>query len=259
MTLLSDQPTLYVFAISHYCEKARWTLDYLGIDHRVEHLAPGMHSQIAGELGAPGTSLPILVSGETVVQGSDAIFDWASSAEVGGGQLLSADSALTDESRALEKRLDAIAGVQTRRYFYSEALVEYPEIVLPVFAKDLKADAQETLESIWGIVRQAMLERMDLGREQWDDARGILETELDWLDGLLSDGRPFLIGDHFSRVDITGASLLALLAETPEHATYRDIVMPARVRADIVLWRDRPSVRWVRDLYSNFRHARAAS
>jgi glutathione S-transferase len=34
-------PQLYVFAISHYCEKARRALDYLGIEHEIKYLAPG--------------------------------------------------------------------------------------------------------------------------------------------------------------------------------------------------------------------------
>lgn len=31
------KPTLYVFAISHYCEKARWALDFFEVDYQ-----PGM-------------------------------------------------------------------------------------------------------------------------------------------------------------------------------------------------------------------------
>lgn len=139
----SEDPVLYVFAISHYCEKARWTLDYLGIDYALVHLPPGTHAQVANELGAPTSSLPILAVGETVIQGSDAIFDWASAASKKTDRRLEPDVSLQKEARLIEQRLDAIAGVQTRRYFYSEALVEHPEIVLPVFAKDLEPDARD--------------------------------------------------------------------------------------------------------------------
>lgn len=253
MHATSEKPILYVFAISHYCEKARWTLDYLGIDYVVVHLSPGTHAQVANELGAPTSSLPILAVGETVFQGSDAIFDWASAASEKTDKRLEPDAEFQEESRLLEQRLDALAGVHTRRYFYSEALVEHPETLLPVFTKDLEPDARATLESIWDLVRKAMIERMDLGRAQWDDARGILETELDWIDGLLSDGRAFLIGDHFSRVDVTAASLFALCAEPPEHATYREMTVPPRVAADIKIWGDRPSIRWVREMYHSYR------
>ena len=249
-----DPLTLYVFAISHYCEKSRWTLDHLEIAHRVEHLAPGMHSQVAENLGAAETSLPILARGETVIQGSDAIFDWAIAAAGSRGERLLPEPRFAEESRALEDRLDSIVGVQTRRLLYSEALVEYPETVLPIFTKDLEIESRETLKSIWEFVREEMIKRMDLGRSQWDQARDILENELDWLDEKLSDGRPFLIGEHFSRVDITAASLIAVLAETPEHHTYSEIVFPPRVSAEIARWRNRPSILWARDIYRNYRN-----
>ena len=75
-----SKPVLYVFAISHFCEKARWALDYLDIAHKIRYVAPGIHSKIAKKLGAPATSLPILEAGEHVVQGSAAIIDWADAA-----------------------------------------------------------------------------------------------------------------------------------------------------------------------------------
>jgi len=71
----SITPVLYVFAISHYCEKARWTLDYLGIDYELRHVAPGEHGQIAKKLGAPRTSVPYLSTGDEVIQGSADIID----------------------------------------------------------------------------------------------------------------------------------------------------------------------------------------
>jgi glutathione S-transferase len=30
-----SEPVLYVFAISHYCEKTRWALDHFGIAYRL--------------------------------------------------------------------------------------------------------------------------------------------------------------------------------------------------------------------------------
>ena len=70
-------PTLYVFAISPYCEKARFALDHLGVSFTLKHLPPGPHVQIAKDLGAPGSSLPILVADGDVVQGSAEIITWA--------------------------------------------------------------------------------------------------------------------------------------------------------------------------------------
>ena len=242
-------PVLYVFAISHYCEKARWALDSLGVQYELRHLAPGSHAQVARRLGAAGSSLPLLVSDADVIHGSGAIIDWADSAITDPSKRLSPDSELMDECRALEQRLDDVAGVHVRRYYYSEAIVDHPDTVQPIFTRDLAPSERRSLVENWELVCRLMTGAMDLGREQREESRRIVEAELDWLDGLLADGRRFLLGDRFSRADVTAASLLAPLALPKEHPTYGLLEIPPRARADLALWAGRPTLAWVRQMY----------
>jgi len=248
-----SEPLLYVFAISHYCEKARWALDTLGIAYQLRHLAPGSHLQVAKELGAAGSSLPLLVAGDRVAQGSGAIIDWAESTVERPATRLSPDSEFVEPCRAIEQRLDDVAGVHVRRYYYSEAIVDHPDTVLPMFARDLAPAERRSLEENWGIVRQLMMGAMDLGHEQRDESRRIVETELDWFDGMLADGRRYLVGDRFCRADITAASLLAPLALPKEHPTYGNLVVPPLAAADLARWGERPTLAWVREIYRKHR------
>jgi glutathione S-transferase len=247
------QPVLYVFAISHYCEKARWALDHLRIEYELRHLPPGAHVQATQQLGAAGSSLPLLVVDERVVQGSGAIIDWADAAAADPSRRLCAEPELEAECRALEQRLDDVAGVHVRRYYYSEAIVDHPDSVRPIFTRDLEAAERRSLDANWGLVRQLMMGAMDLGPEQREESRRIVEGELDWLDGLLADGRRFLLGNRFCRADITAASLLAPLALPKEHPTYGMLEMPPRARADLAPWAERPSLVWVRRIYHEHR------
>ncbi len=247
-----NRPDLYVFAISHYCEKARWALDALGITYTLRHLAPAAHFAKLESLGAPATSLPALVSGGVVVQGSDALFDWADATTKSAARL-APDAVHAEGCLALEKRLDEAAGVHVRRYYYSEALVEHSRTVLPIFADDLEAGDRAWLEENWDNVHPLMAARMDLGREQWNESRAIVTRELDFVDGLLADGRRYLVGDRFSRADITAASLLAPLARPKEHPTYGRLQVPPRVAADIECWSDRPVTHWVAEMYREHR------
>jgi len=249
-----SRPVLYVFAISHYCEKARWALDFLGVDYELRHLAPGAHMQVAKELGAASSSLPLVASEGRVVSGSGPILDWAESAVADPSRSLSPDPGLEEECAVLEQRLDDVASVHVRRSYYSEAIVEHPESVLPMFGRDLEASQRQSLEESWGVVCQLMTAAMDLGPEQEQESRRIVEGELDWLDGLLSDGRRFLLGARFSRADITAASLLAALALPKEHPSYGMLEVPPRARADLLRWADRPIVAWVREIYHSKRH-----
>ncbi len=248
-----DRPDLYVFAISHYCEKARWALDYLGIEYDLRYLAPGRHIEATAQLGAPGSSLPLLVSGEQVVHGSSAIIDWAKAAVATPSKRLDPEPEFAEECRALERRLDDLVGVHGRRYYYSEALVDYPDTVWPIFARDLAPAERSLLEENWGITRQLMMGAMDLGPEQWEESRRIVVDQLDWFDGLLGDGRRFLVGDRFSRVDITAASLLAVMALPKEHPTYAALEIPPKASADLVQWSQRPTAAWVREIYRAYR------
>ncbi|MCC0179772.1 glutathione S-transferase N-terminal domain-containing protein, partial [Waterburya agarophytonicola K14] len=55
-----QKPRLIAIAISHYCEKVRWALDYFNIDYIEENHAPPFHRQYTSPYG--GTTVPVLVT-----------------------------------------------------------------------------------------------------------------------------------------------------------------------------------------------------
>ena len=247
-----SKPVLYLFAISHFCEKARWALDYLSIDYELRHVAPGEHRQIAMQLGAPASSVPYLGVGKQVIQGSADIIDWADDAATLENRCLmpAADPATC---QMIEQRIDDIAGVHVRRLYYSEALVQYPETVRPLFTRDLPLTKNLLTRIAWGKICKVMIERMDLGMRQGQESRDIVERELDWIDDLLSDGRTYLVDNAFSRADLAVASLLAPLALPPEHPTYGQLTHPPNLAAVVTDWGQRPSLTWTRDMYAQHR------
>ncbi|MGB3730086.1 MAG: glutathione binding-like protein, partial [Thermodesulfobacteriota bacterium] len=164
-----------------------------------------------------------------------------------------APSADLEKCLEIEKRLDDIAGVQVRRLYYSESLMDSPAEVRQIFAKDLTFFNKMVLRGSWGMVRKVMIKSMDIGKEQREDSKEIINQELDWLDDILSDGRQFLVGDKFSRADLTAASLLAVIVTPKEHPVYNDIAIPPKMTADMKNWQDRPSIKWVRNIYSQHR------
>ncbi len=244
---------LYLFAISHFCEKARWALDRVGIEYRGQYLAPVLHRRFAKKLGLSTSSVPILEAGETVVQGSSAIMDWAEKQRAPEAPSLLPENDVLSSAEAVERRLDGVMGVHVRRYYYSEALVEYPQTVKPVFVANLSGGQKLFLELAWGLIRKLMIARMDLGSLQGIQSRELIEQELNWLDDLLGDGRRFLVGERFSRVDITAASLLAPLIKPENHPTYQLIELPPNVSLDCANWIKRPCLQWASRMYREFR------
>ena len=80
-------------------------------------------------------------------------------------------------------------------------------------------------------------------------ACSIIDIELDWLDGKLADGRPYLAGERFSRADLAVASALAAFAQPKEMPTFYSMRAPERLAADVYRWGERPTMRWVREQY----------
>jgi glutathione S-transferase len=241
------KPVLYLFAISHYCEKAAWALDYFGIPYQPRHLIPGMNRGIAKKLGAKSGSLPFLDTGNGAVAGSAGIIDWAEQNRNPNRPSLTNDNA--NEIAQIEKRLDDILGVHIRRYYYSDALLTDPASVRPIFARDLPILQKIALRFAWPKITSAMIQLMDLGPEKGLQSRDIVEKELDWLDAMLADGRPYLTGNQFTRADLTAASLLAPLVNPPKHPSYANLSLPIGVAETIKEWEQRPVLQWVLRMY----------
>jgi len=242
------KPILYVFSISHYCEKAKWALDHLEINYEVNTLLPGQHIAFAKKLGLKRGSLPILQAGGEIIQGSSLIIDWAET--VTDRDLLPS----ANKTVHIEKRLDDILGVHLRRQFYSEAMVEFPATVKPMFMYGLNNIDKLKLSFIWPIIRKKMIPAMDLGYEQGLASRAMVEAELAWLDGQLADGNRYLVNNQFSRADITAASLLAPIVLPAQYPMTKIMQLPPRVLQDCAQWHDRLVFNWVRKMYCEHRN-----
>jgi glutathione S-transferase len=240
--------SLITFGLSHFCEKARWALDWHDVDYEEVSWPPGPHQFLAKRCGAKKTSVPIVRDRGEVIQGSDAIIDWAD-AEAG-----EANRQLTTEgSREIEERADKIIGPHVRRLFYAETLPQFPHYAKhPLF---LNTDATHRFlgDLMWPVTRRVMMRMYEVTPTAASESRSILDVELDWLDEKLSDGRPYLAGDKFSRADVTVASLLAFFARPPEMPIYNEMSLTNELKADCDRWASRPIMRWVRTQYESNR------
>ena len=244
-------PILYVFNISHYCEKARWALEHFGIAHEVRHVMVGTHRRIAKKLGASRGSVPFLQTTDGVIAGSSAIIDWCESHAAAGVASLAGED--EPEVRSIEKRLDTIAGVHVRRFYYSDALINSAASVRPIFSNGLPLMQRIAVTLGWPGIVKVMIKGMDLGPAQGVESRAIVDKELQWLDTLLQYGRPYLTGSQWTRADLTAASLLAPLVAPVEHPVYDVAVFPQAVSAAMQEWRDRPALQFVRRAYTTHR------
>ena len=235
---------LYVFGISHFCEKARWALDWHGLDYEEVNWPPGPHLVLAKRIGAKRSSVPILHNGTELIQGSDKIIDWAD-AQAGAR----APGLTTADACALEERADKALGIHTRRLAYAECLGTHPHVVKPALFHNLSPLHLGLANLLWPVTRRAMIKGYKLTENAAAESRARVEGELDWLDARLSDGRPFLTGDRFTRADITVASLLSPFVRPDALPLYQRMDLPPALAADLARWRTRPTVEWATRLY----------
>lgn len=197
--------TLLHFPLSHFCEKARWALDYKEIPYRDKILLPGPHRRAVRRVTGGSTTVPVLITESGVFSESSEIIDELDRM-VPERPLTPLEPELAEQARAWEARLDRELGRPIRRVFYHYAL-EHRRFVVPLYTMGGPwwgpAFYGVAFPAIAAFIRKGYAITIDNVRK---DLEG-LEKLLDELDALLGS-RPFLVGDRFSRADLTLASLL---------------------------------------------------
>ena len=241
--------SLYQFEFSHFCEKARWALDYKGLAHLRKNLLPGLHMRVARKL-APSSGLPILVDDGTVVQDSTSIITYLD--EKYPGRLLTPrDPKEAKEALAWEEYLDDEIGIPVRLWFYYHALPDR-DCALSFLLDGAPWYGRPLFALIYPNVRAAMTTLMNIRAETARQSEERLVAAWDKLDDALK-GRRFLVGDRFSRADLTACALLRRHCAVASASGKIEPTVPAAVLALRDAHKARPFVSWVREIYRSHR------
>ncbi|MBC7943773.1 MAG: glutathione S-transferase family protein [Burkholderiales bacterium] len=242
---------LYQFAFSHYCEKVRWALDFKGIPYTAINLLPGLHLKPISKL-APKTCMPVLVDGKTAVQDSAAIITYLDRTHP-DPLLTPRDPRKAKEALDWEKYFDEEIGVTLRLWLYYHTLPDRSRSI-KLFTTDAPWYGTPLYAVIFPKVRDAMMQMYNINAETAKDAQRRLGAALDKLDDVLKDRR-FLVGDRFSRADLTALlSPMCLPTDKEAEALFPEAVFAARNQH-----KGRPYFGWVRNIYDNYRQPMAAA
>jgi glutathione S-transferase len=238
--------TLYTFAMSHYSEKIRWTLDVSHIPYREVCMTPVFHMLPALRMGKRGqTTLPILRSPKRAIQDSPRILDWLVD---NYGPLEVLPTAPLPQIRAVEQRFDAI-GKDVARFLYAHSFGVSDAYILKLWT-DYATPAQAAfIRSAYPAIRWGFKRKLHINPSRAEQARERITKVVDWLEGELADGRRYLVGGRFSAADITAAALLAPLACPAQHPVYGQPAFLVGMTAATAPWRHRMALQWVRRIY----------
>jgi glutathione S-transferase len=240
---------LYTFNISHFAEKARWTLDYEGIPYEERVLLPGPHQLVTRRL-AQRTHVPVLEHDGQYVQGSSAIIDYVAAC-LGGTKLTAVDPTERAKALELEKALDQALGRGVQQVLYSALLKDRRTVTDlwssggPFWARGFYAVAYPVLAS----AVKRMYKTTDV--EGVAKAKQRFVTTFDELDAVLAK-KPYLGGDEPNRSDITLAALLAPVCRAPEHRVKWPAMPPELADLEASL-RGRPTWNHVLRMYREHR------
>jgi glutathione S-transferase len=210
-------PTLVTIPFSHFCEKARWALDYARITYREEGHLPIFHRLAVKRACGKAGSVPVLVvEGERALDDSPLIIRWADARAPAGRKLLPSDGASRDEAIALERHLDVDLAPDVRRFAYFH-LLSNRAATLELMKIDTPRLQYAALRAGFPLVRQLMRRAMRIDAEHTARSFDRIRAVFDEINKRLSDGRPYLMGDRLGVVDIAFAAFASPLFAPSEH------------------------------------------
>lgn len=242
---------LITIPVSHYSEKARWALDYLQIPYQELAHMPPFHRNVTKKYG--GTSVPVLVTDTGVATDSTDILRYLD--RLYPEKLYPIDPQLQLLSTELETLFNSTLGVHTRRWGYSYVLT--PKLLYPKWTLGVPVWEKLLFPAIFPKVGKLVRSNFDITDTSAAESYREIEIVFDRVDGLLADGRKYLLGDRFSAIDLTFAALTAPILQPPEHhiqPTPIDL-LPAQMQTDIRKVQATPAGKFGLRLYQEHRYA----
>ncbi|MEP1215239.1 MAG: glutathione S-transferase family protein [Marinobacter sp.] len=238
---------LYQFAISHYCEKVRWALDYKGLSYETISLLPGQHVNTIRKLTGGNSSVPVIDHDGHRVQGSKEIIDYLDET-FPDNPLTPADLRAREAAMAWEQRLDEEAGPAVRCYSYHHFL-QRPKVVVPLLAAGTPFYNRILLKLAFSRVDEIMRKWMKINPKTAEQSRETMEAYLTELAEAYRQ-KPYLAGDSFSRADLTAAALFAPMFQPRPYPV--PWPKPAKIPRDIKAWLDQwqPQITLLERIYT---------
>jgi glutathione S-transferase len=240
-----DTPLLWHIPLSHFSEKARWTLDYKRIAHRRQVLGPDYLIR-AWRATGHGT-LPILFLDGKPIGDSTAIIA-ALEAHQPEPPLYPADAAARQRALALEDYFDEQLGPALRAAIITPLFHHDPDVALRVLTTGMPERAYQTLRPLRRIFPAFYRFRHKISAARLEADRATVTTALDRIEQE-RQGRAYLVGDAFTVADLTAAALLSPALQPPEIQYPLRVTLPGYLQDYRATLLRHPAMAWVADIY----------
>lgn len=198
---------LLTIPISHYCEKARWALERVGVPYREQPHIQAIHRVAALRAGG-GLTVPVFVCAEGVLADSDEILAWTDRRAQAGRELYPSGLEQAAEVRTLEDDFNTGLGPLGRCWMYQQ-LRRRRDLAISYGCAGVPAWERTTLKLAYPLMIAIVAHILDVTPATAADAEVQVRMTFDEVGKRLADGRPYLCGERFTAADLTFAALAA--------------------------------------------------
>ncbi len=232
--------TLITIPFSHFCEKARWALDWCGVPYVERGYLPVVHLTQTRRLG--GSTVPVLIrDGGAPLTDSTDILRWADAQAAADRKLLPTDAGARAAADAFEDELDEGLGPATRLWSYAHGLRNRP-LLRAMVAPGLPRLADRVLLAVSLPLLGKLIEKQyGATMENADRAEGVILEGFARVSERLA-AQPYLSGERFGASDLTFAVLGGMMVLPPENRFLKhDVELTRPMRAFVDRLRATPA------------------
>jgi glutathione S-transferase len=240
--------TLYSIAISHYNEKARWALDHYGVAFRERPFMPLFHlpsiawvtrkaSNAKADRVSSRYSTPVLKTdrGRLLCDSSE-ILDYLE-------ERFGSES--SPSARELDHEYSSRLGAWTRRLAYF-LLIDETSLMRRVAKNNVGGPQRLLFALAFPLGKNYMKRALRIDPQSAERAKQSVVKVFDEVEKRLADGRPFLLGEHFSRADLSFACMASPLLLVQTHEGYGAWLppiesLPQRAQEEVDFFRAHPA------------------
>jgi glutathione S-transferase len=247
----TEVPLLWHIPLSHFSEKARWTLDYKRVAHRRQVLGADYLFRAWWATGH-GT-LPILFLDGRAVGDSTHIIA-ALEERHPEAPLYPGDPAARQRALALEDYFDEQLGPALRASFVTPLFRHDPDVALRALTTGMPEKAYQQLRPLARIFPAFYRFRHNISDAKLDADRTTVKDALDRIERERR-GHAYLVGDTFTVADLTAAALLSPLLQPPEIQYPLRITLPQYLQDYRATLLEHPATQWATGIYRSHRGA----
>lgn len=196
---------LLTIPISHYCEKTRWALDRLGLPYIEERHLQVFHYWRSYQLSG-GPNVPVLIDSDIRITDSTAILQHLDRYATDETRLY--PDKLRNEIDPMEELFDETLGIESRRWVYFHAL-QTPRMALRISSQGVPTWQASIAPLLYPFLKAFIRRKLDVSAKTVDIGLERSRSVIAQVDTLLSDGRPYLLGNRFTAADLTLAAMMA--------------------------------------------------